>query len=63
MERDLRRRAESRAMALQQKVDEDVEVVRSLWADLSDVVRRRLSAENVCQARKGARPCAKDPSD
>ena len=38
MERDLRRKAESRAMALQQKVDEDVEVVRSLWADLGDAV-------------------------
>ena len=47
MERDLRRKAESRAMALQQKVDEDVEVVRSLWADLGDAVSRRLSAENV----------------
>ena len=30
MERDLRRKAESRAMALQQKEDEGVEVVRSL---------------------------------
>jgi len=29
-ERDLRRKAESRAVALQQKADEDVEVVRSL---------------------------------
>ena len=38
MERDLRRKAESRAMALQQKVDEDVEVVRSLRADLGDAV-------------------------
>ena len=47
MERDLRRKAESRAMALQQKVDEDIEVVRSLWAELSDAVSRRLSAENV----------------
>ena len=32
MERELRRKAESRATALQQKVDEDVEVVLSLWA-------------------------------
>ena len=47
MERDLRRKAESRATALQQKVDEDVEVVRSLRADLGDAVSRRLSAENV----------------
>jgi len=47
MERDLRRKAESRTMALQQKVDEDVEVVRSLWADLGDAVSRRLSAENI----------------
>ena len=47
MERDLRRKAESRAMALQQKVDEDVEVVRSLRADLSDAVSRRLSARNI----------------
>jgi len=46
-ERDLRRKAESRATALQQKVDEDVEVVRSLRADLGDAVSRRLSAENV----------------
>ena len=47
MERDLRRKAESRATALQQKVDEDIEVVRSLWAELGDAVNRRLSAENV----------------
>ena len=47
MERDLRRKAKSRAMALQQKVDEDVEVVRSLRADLGDVVSQRLSAKNV----------------
>ena len=47
MERDLRQKAESRAMALQQKVDEDIEVVRSLRADLDDAVSRRLSAENV----------------
>ena len=47
MERDLRWKAESRAMALQQKVDEDIEVVRSLRAELSDAVSRRLSAENV----------------
>ena len=47
MEQDLRRKAESRAMALQQKVDEDVEVVCSLWADLGDAVSRRLSAENI----------------
>ena len=47
MEWDLRRKAESRAMALQQKVDEDIEVVRSLRADLGDTVSRRLSAENV----------------
>ena len=47
MERDLRRKAESRATALQQKVDGDVEVVRSLWADLSDAVSQRLSTENV----------------
>ena len=47
MERDLRRKAESRATALQQKVDKDVEVVCSLRADLSDAVSRRLSAENV----------------
>ena len=46
-ERDLRRKAESRATALQQKADEDVEVVRSLRADLDDTVSRRLSAENV----------------
>ncbi|XP_066385254.1 uncharacterized protein [Miscanthus floridulus] len=46
-ERDLRRKAESRAMALQQKADEDVKVVRSLWADLGDAVSRRLSTENV----------------
>ena len=44
MERDLRQKAESRAMALQQKVDEDVEVVRSLRAELGDAVNRRLSA-------------------
>ena len=47
MERDLRRKAESRAMALQQKVDEVIEVVRSLRADLGDAVSRRLSAKNV----------------
>ena len=47
MERDLRRKAESRAAALQQKVDEDVEVVRSLRADLGDAVSQRLSVENV----------------
>ena len=47
MERDLRRKAKSRAMALQQKVDEDVEVVRSLRAELGDAVKGRLSAENV----------------
>ncbi|XP_066356940.1 uncharacterized protein [Miscanthus floridulus] len=47
MERELRREAESRAMALQQKVDKDVEVVRSLRAELNDAVNRRLSAENV----------------
>ena len=47
MERELRREAESRAMALQQKVDEDVEVVCSLRAELGDTVNQRLSAENV----------------
>ena len=47
MERDLRRKAESRATALQQKVDEDVEVVRSLRAELGDTVNHRLRAENV----------------
>ena len=47
MERDLQWKAESRATALQQKVDEDVEVVRSLRADLDDAVSRRLSAEKV----------------
>ena len=47
MERDLRRKAESRATALQQKVDEDVEVVCSLRANLNDAVSRRLSAKNV----------------
>ena len=47
MERELRREAESRATALQQKVDEDVEVVRSLWAEFGDAVNRRLRAENV----------------
>ena len=47
MEGDLRRKAESRAMALQHKVDEDIEVVRSLWVELSDAVSRRLSAENI----------------
>ena len=47
MERELRREAESRATALQQKVDEDVEVVRSLRAELGDVLNRRLSAENA----------------
>ena len=47
MERELRREAESRATALQQKVDEDVEVVRSLQVELGDAVNRRLSAENV----------------
>ena len=47
MERDFRQKAESRATTLQQKVDEDVEVVRSLRADLDDAVSRRLSAENV----------------
>ena len=47
MERDLRRKAESRATALQQKADEDVEVVRSLRENLGDAVSRRLSAENV----------------
>ena len=47
MERDLQWKAESRAMALQQKVDEDVEVVHSLLADLDDVVSRRLSTKNV----------------
>ena len=47
MERDLRRKAESRAAALQQKVDEDVEVVRSLRVELSDAVKGRLSVENV----------------
>ena len=47
MERDLRQKAESRATALQQKVDEDVEVVRSLRADLDDAVSQRLSAKNV----------------
>ena len=47
MERDLRQKAESWATALQQRVDEDVEVVRSLWADLGDAVSRRLSVENV----------------
>ena len=46
-ERDLRRKAESRATALQLKVDKDVEVVHSLRADLGDAVSRRLSAENV----------------
>ena len=44
---DLRRKAESRATALQQKVDEDVEVVRSLRTDLGDAVSQRLSAENI----------------
>ena len=38
MERELRREAESRATALQQKVDEDVEVVRSLRVELGDTV-------------------------
>ncbi|XP_066373666.1 uncharacterized protein [Miscanthus floridulus] len=47
MEQDIRRKAESRAMALQQKVDEDIEVVRSLRADLDDAVSQRLNAENV----------------
>ena len=47
MERDLRRKAESRATALQQKVDEDVKVVHSLRADLDDAVSQRLSTENV----------------
>ena len=47
MERDFWWKAESRATALQQKVDEDIEVVRSLRAELSHVVSRRLSAENV----------------
>ena len=47
MERELRREAESRATALQQKVDEDVEVVRSLRAELGDAVKGRLSAENI----------------
>ena len=47
MERDLRWKAKSRATALQQKLDEDVEVVRSLRADLDDAVSRRLRAENV----------------
>ena len=47
MERELRREAESRATALQQKVDEDVEVVCSLRVELGDAVNRRLSAENV----------------
>ena len=47
MERELRREAERRATTLQQKVDEDVEVVRSLRAELGDAVNRRLSAENA----------------
>ena len=47
MERDLRRKAESRATALQRKVDEDVEVVRSLRAELDDAVKGKLSAENA----------------
>ena len=47
MERDLRRKAERRATALQQKVDEDVEVVRSLRAELGDAVNPMLSAENA----------------
>ena len=47
MERDLRRKAESRATALQQKVDEDVEVVCSLRVELGDAVNRRLSAKNA----------------
>ena len=47
MEQELRREAESRAMALQRKVDEDVEVVHSLRVELSDAVNRRLSAENA----------------
>ena len=47
MEQDLRRKAESRAMALQQKVDEDIEVVRSLQVELGDAVNQRLSAENA----------------
>ena len=47
MEQELRWEAESRATTLQQKVDEDVEVVRSLRAELGDAVNRRLSAENV----------------
>ena len=46
-EQDLRRKAKSRATALQQKADKDVEVVHSLRADLSDAVSRRLSAENI----------------
>ena len=36
MERDLQRKAKSRVMDLQQKVDKDVEVVHSLRVDLSD---------------------------
>ena len=47
MEWNLRRKAESRATALQQKVDEDVAVVHCLQAELGDVVKGRLSAENV----------------
>ena len=47
MERDLRRKAESRATALQRKVDEDVEVVRSLRAELDDAVKGKSSAENA----------------
>ena len=38
MEWDLRWKAKSRATTLQQKVDEDVEVVRSLRAELGDAV-------------------------
>ena len=47
MEQDLRWNAKSRATTLQQKVDEDIEVVRSLRADLGDAVSQRLSTENV----------------
>ena len=47
MERDLWRKVESRATALQQKVDEDVEVVRSLRAELDDAVKGKSSAENA----------------
>ena len=62
MERDFRRKAKSRATALQQKVDEDIEVVRSLQAELSDAVSQRLSAENVSvKLEKRGCLCTKGP--